>query len=219
MINYNTVRIMFFAAVLLVTLLLIRSKKPQNPRRARGFAIAACVVLLFASWFFPVENYITSFATVEAAFKYSSTDGVFSASIEGEQSALVIYTNEKGDVPAVLPRIGNGYGVVALPISKVSVERVMLRTGAQNLFYLAIYEVRKTNDTYIMAWESFGVARLDVLDNLGSEVLCIGEEGYYSYYAHLTDFDLESYELTIGGETYTRKDFVIMDAKFFLGGK
>ena len=215
MLNYNSVRLMLFAVVMLAIYLILRASKLQNKRRIKTVSMIVCLALLFVSWFIPIENCMFSFPTVESAFKYSDSEGEIIAVIDGIDSAMVVYQGKKGDVPTIFPKIGDGYGVRGFPIFKSRTMRVPLRTGAENMFYFTVYSVRNTTDTYLMAWEAFGTKRLDIQDNLGSEFIFLDSYSGFSYYIYAKDFNPETYAISIDGETYTYEDFNSLTNLFF----
>ena len=208
MLNFTTVRIGVFAVVFLIICLVLRLTKRPNPRRKIRVSFIICAALAIASWFLPVENYIATFPTAEAAFRYNqgiAPAPIVTAVIEGADSAMLIFSNRKD--PVIQPKIKTGYGVNGLNTLRYSTISTKLRTNAEsdNTFYIELYTGNNTEGTYIIAQGN--ADSYSLYDNYGSGFVQQSYDYKNWYYKYLDTQNLETYEITIDGEVYTIEDF------------
>ena len=208
---YSSIRIIFFTVVFIVVSQIIKKSKLMNKRREIKKTIVICFALTMLSTGFPLENYIVTFTAADKAFRYKDI-GEVKAVIEGVDSAMVIYTNKNKTGPQILPKIKDGYGVSKpWPIAKKTIIFFKLRTGHD--LDIMLYEVKNSNDVYLMAWKPFGTEPLDIRDSLNSEFLCVENPFvpglHYKYYMYISaeNFDLKNYTIYIDGEEYTYAAF------------
>jgi len=209
MLNFTTVRIGVFAVVFLIICLVMRLTKRPNPRRKIRVSFIICVALAIAAWFLPVENYIVAFPSAEAAYRYNqgiANEHDITAVIEGADSAMLIFLNKKD--PVIQPKIKTGYGVNGLHTLRYSTISTKLRTNAEseNTFHITLYTGNNTEGTYIIAQGNADSYSLN--DNNGSGFMQQSNGNKNRYYKYLDTKNLEAYEITIDGETYTYEDFI-----------
>lgn len=202
---YSKIRIAIWAVILFfVITMTIKSKIGKKKKIFLGETLV-CIILCSISMLVPIEDLFLNFKSAEDVFSYVNS-GKIERVIEGNDSCLILYRNEKKEETymAFYPKTSNGYriGIEFLDRENIPV----FDQETHNMFN--IVHMLGTEDYYIYMGGFVPQADVDISDSENSEFIKCFEEAfeinriqYYNYIAiafvnHLED----GYYITIDGQ-------------------
>lgn len=101
----------------------------------------------------PVENLFITFSTPQDVFNYSVI-GDINTVVEGEKSALILYTNEGAISRSIIPKSKTGWKIKIYSTNEEKFSKTWLDSG-EKIYRMSVYWCKHTNDYYIIIFSLF----------------------------------------------------------------
>ena len=189
---FKIIRLLFSLAVIVAVVLII---KKSNGRKKWLTIIAGVLVFAIGSAFMselPPEKFLRTFSSPQEVFNYSQQGEIVKV-IEGEKSAMVLYTDE-GE---------NGWQLETLSTFKT----VYFKRSENTKCTITIFRVKETDDYYVNVNSNFLDNEIEVSDSRNSDFFCIEtpapgtEMCAYTFYTYVPRIQ-DGYEIKINEEVF-----------------
>ena len=151
-----------------VSLLII---KKSNGRKKWLTIIVGVLVFAIGSIFMselPPEKFLRKFSSPQEVFNYSQQGEIVKV-IEGEKSAMVLYTDEDEKGQCLIPKGENGWQLETLSTFKT----VYFKRTENTKCTITIFRVKGTDDYYVNVNSNFLDNEIEVSDSRNSDFFCI----------------------------------------------
>ena len=192
---FKIIRLLFSLAVIVAVVLII---KKSNGRKKWLTIIAGVLVFAIGSILmseFPPEKFLRTFSSPQEIFNYSQQGEIVKV-IEGEKSAMVLYTDEGEKGQCLIPKGENGWQLETLSTFKT----VYFKRSENTKCTITIFRVKETDDYYVDN-------EIEVSDSRNSDFFCIKtpapgtEMCAYTFYAYVPRIQ-DGYEIKINEEVF-----------------
>ena len=199
---FKIIRLLFSLAVIVAVVLII---KKSNGRKKWLTIIAGVLVFAIGSILmseFPPEKFLRTFSSPQEIFNYSQQGEIVKV-IEGEKSAMVLYTDEGEKGQCLIPKGENGWQLETLSTFKT----VYFKRSENIKCTITIFRVKETDDYYVNVNSNFLDNEIEVSDSRNSDFFCIKtpapgtEMCAYTFYAYVPRIQ-DGYEIKINEEVF-----------------
>lgn len=199
---FTTIRLLFWAAVVIIAFLAIRKSKVEKKRRLIIVTLACALLLGTVSQLLLIENVFVTFSSPESAFGYISS-GEVRVIIEGKETTMILSSTQDAESYTILPKTDKGWKIS----TGIAQREVFGKTVG--LCQISVHNYRNTSDYYISIVDVSETARenlLSISDSKGSsfhEFVKNPNSRSVTYMAYVDGFDessMDEYYLLINGE-------------------
>lgn len=141
---FKIIRLLFSLAVIVAVVLII---KKSNGRKKWLTIIAGVLVFAIGSALMselPPEKFLRKFSSPQEVFNYSQQGEIVKV-IEGEKSAMVLYTDEGEKGQCLIPKGENGWQLETLSTFKTA----YFKRSENTKCTITIFRVKETDDYYV----------------------------------------------------------------------
>lgn len=199
---FKIIRLLFSLAVIVAVVLTIR----KNNGRKKWLTIIVGVLVfaigsIFMSELSP-EKFLRTFSSPQEVFNYSQQDEIVKV-IEGEKSAMVLYTDEGEKGQCLIAKGKNGWQLETLSTFKTVYFKKLENTKCT----IMIFRIKGTDDYYVNVNSNFLDNEIKVSDSRNSDFFCIEtpapgtEMCAYTFYAYVPRIQ-DGYEIKINEEVF-----------------
>lgn len=161
----------------------IRSRNTKSHSFLKCFMIMCIVSLLdTALYMWPFENLFIDFSSPEDVFKYTTT-GDIDKILYGDNSCMIIYTNDNSKDIMFARKDDNGYKIVTYP--QYSKECLVPRKHC----FTDMYKLNQTEDTYCCGYLIHDTNDIDLSDNYDTEYCVFHIDDKVYYYGYLKNYN------------------------------
>lgn len=194
--------LLFSLAVIVAVVLTIRK---NNGRKKWLTIIVGVLVFAIGSIFmseFPPEKFLRTFSSPQEVFNYSQQGEIVKV-IEGEKSAMVLYTDEGEKGQCLIAKGKNGWQLETLSTFKTVYFKKLENTKCT----IMIFRIKGTEDYYVNVNSNFLDNEIKVSDIRNSDFFCIEtpapgtEMCAYTFYAYVPRIQ-DGYEIKINEEVF-----------------
>ena len=194
--------LLFSLAVIVAVVLTIRK---NNGRKKWLTIIVGVLVFAIGSIFmseFPPEKFLRTFSSPQEVFNYSQQGEIVKV-IEGEKSAMVLYTDEGEKGQCLIAKGKNGWQLETLSTFKTVYFKKLENTKCT----IMIFRIKGTEDYYVNVNSNFLDNEIKVSDSRNSDFFCIEtpapgtEMCAYTFYAYVPRIQ-DGYEIKINEEVF-----------------
>lgn len=194
--------LLFSLAVIVAVVLTIRK---NNGRKKWLTIIVGVLVFAIGSIFmseFPPEKFLRTFSSPQEVFNYSQQGEIVKV-IEGEKSAMVLYTDEGEKGQCLIAKGKNGWQLETLSTFKTVYFKKLENTKCT----IMIFRIKGTDDYYVNVNSNFLDNEIKVSDSRNSDFFCIEtpapgtEMCAYTFYAYAPRIQ-DGYEIKINEEVF-----------------
>lgn len=194
--------LLFSLAVIVAVVLTIRK---NNGRKKWLTIIVGVLVFAIGSIFmseFPPEKFLRTFSSPQEVFNYSQQGEIVKV-IEGEKSAMVLYTDEGEKGQCLIAKGKNGWQLETLSTFKTVYFKKLENTKCT----IMIFRIKGTDDYYVNVNSNFLDNEIKVSDSRNSDFFCIEtpapgtEMCAYTFYTYVPRIQ-EGYEIKINEEVF-----------------
>lgn len=194
--------LLFSLAVIVAVVLTIRK---NNGRKKWLTIIVGVLVFAIGSIFmseFPPEKFLRTFSSPQEVFNYSQQGEIVKV-IEGEKSAMVLYTDEGEKGQCLIAKGKNGWQLETLSTFKTVYFKKLENTKCT----IMIFRIKGTEDYYVNVNSNFLDNEIKVSDSRNSDFFCIEtpapgtEMCAYTFYAYVPRIQ-NGYEIKINEEVF-----------------
>ena len=194
--------LLFSLAVIVAVVLTIRK---NNGRKKWLTIIVGVLVFAIGSIFmseFPPEKFLRTFSSPQEVFNYSQQGEIVKV-IEGEKSAMVLYTDEGEKGQCLIAKGKNGWQLETLSTFKTVYFKKLENTKCT----IMIFRIKGTEDYYINVNSNFLDNEIKVSDSRNSDFFCIEtpapgtEMCAYTFYTYVPRIQ-DGYEIKINEEVF-----------------
>lgn len=194
--------LLFSLAVIVAVVLTIRK---NNGRKKWLTIIVGVLVFAIGSIFmseFPPEKFLRTFSSPQEVFNYSQQGEIVKV-IEGEKSAMVLYTDEGEKGQCLIAKGKNGWQLETLSTFKTVYFKKLENTKCT----IMIFRIKGTDDYYVNVNSNFLDNEIKVSDSRNSDFFCIEtpapgtEMCAYTFYAYVPRIQ-DGYEIKINEEVF-----------------
>lgn len=151
---FTVIRVVLGLVISVFVVFKIRNSKIVRKKLITILTIILCMILLFVSAVFPIENLFINFKSPESVFNYANSGNIYKI-IYGQESCMVIYSKGNSTFGHyIMPKTEKGYKVP----SYFDTKKVSHKFDKNGLF--DVYNVKETQDYYI-----FGTVHLKEKEN------------------------------------------------------
>ena len=218
---FSIIRYIFWIAVFLLIMAIIRKRPPKAKKIIRKIAIGFVIIGWVLSNRIAIENYFITFPSAESAYNYSTLSSP-SHVIDGEFSSMVIVMTKRGHTVGIVPKGDGGWKIdtgdkVATVFAYYGSGFEVMSQGSGFVAedgldaIIMVYRYSTTNDYYITVYERVKYNELkqpiegtiEVYDANGSEFQCLAADAGFNdiYAAYINDYKAP-YVLYVNGEAY-----------------
>ena len=199
---FKIIRLLFSLAVIVAVVLII---KKSNGRKKWLTIIAGVLVFAIGSALMselPPEKFLRKFSSPQEVFNYSQQGEIVKV-IEGEKSAMVLYTDEGEKGQCLIPKGENGWQLETLSTFKTA----YFKRSENTKCTITIFRVKETDDYYVNVNSNFLDNEIEVSDSRNSDFFCIKtpaprtEMCAYTFYAYVPRIQ-NGYEIKINEEVF-----------------
>ena len=199
---FKIIRLLFSLAVIVAVVLII---KKSNGRKKWLTIIAGVLVFAIGSILMselPPEKFLRTFSSPQEVFNYSQQGEIVKV-IEGEKSAMVLYTDEGEKGQCLIPKGENGWQLETLSTFKT----VYFKRSENTKCTITIFRVKETDDYYVNVNSNFLDNEIEVSDSRNSDFFCIKtpapgtEMCAYTFYTYVPRIQ-DGYEIKINEEVF-----------------
>lgn len=194
--------LLFSLAVIVAVVLTIRK---NNGRKKWLTIIVGVLVFAIGSIFmseFPPEKFLRTFSSPQEVFNYSQQGEIVKV-IEGEKSAMVLYTDEGEKGQCLIAKGKNGWQLETLSTFKTVYFKKLENTKCT----IMIFRIKGTDDYYVNVNSNFLDNEIKVSDSRNSDFFCIEtpapgtEMCAYTFYTYAPRIQ-DGYEIKINEEVF-----------------
>ena len=194
--------LLFSLAVIVAVVLTIRK---NNGRKKWFTIIVGVLVFAIGSIFmseFPPEKFLRTFSSPQEVFNYSQQGEIVKV-IEGEKSAMVLYTDEGEKGQCLIAKGKNGWQLETLSTFKTVYFKKLENTKCT----IMIFRIKGTDDYYVNVNSNFLDNEIKVSDSRNSDFFCIEtpapgtEMCAYTFYTYVPRIQ-DGYEIKINEEVF-----------------
>ena len=194
--------LLFSLAVIVAVVLTIRK---NNGRKKWITIIVGVLVFAIGSIFMselPPEKFLRTFSSPQEVFNYSQHGEIVKV-IEGEKSAMVLYTDEGEKGQCLIAKGKNGWQLETLSTFKTVYFKKLENTKCT----IMIFRIKGTDDYYVNVNSNFLDNEIKVSDSRNSDFFCIEtpapgtEMCAYTFYAYVPRIQ-DGYEIKINEEVF-----------------
>ncbi|MDO4365024.1 MAG: hypothetical protein Q4C99_10915 [Clostridia bacterium] len=194
--------LLFSLAVIVAVVLTIRK---NNGRKKWLTIIVGVLVFAIGSIFmseFPPEKFLRTFSSPQEVFNYSQQGEIVKV-IEGEKSAMVLYTDEGEKGQCLIAKGKNGWQLETLSTFKTVYFKKLENTKCT----IMIFRIKGTDDYYVNVNSNFLDNEIKVSDSRNSDFFCIEtpapgtEMCAYTFYTYVPRIQ-DGYEIKINEEVF-----------------
>lgn len=194
---YIIIRIIAGIIIFIGLWLLIKRSKIKNKRLLLISCFISILILTSLSALCPIENLVISFSNPEKVFHYLHS-GEITGTINGNSSSMILYRSNDDNSWAIIPKGKNGWKIGTY----FSYKEIFNKTIERRV--VKVYNVKNTEDYYVIIWDPLATDVVDITDNKGAEfthnmmaneVLSTKNVMYYTYVKNIRD----GYALIIDG--------------------
>lgn len=194
--------LLFSLAVIVAVVLTIRK---NNGRKKWLTIIVGVLVFAIGSIFmseFPPEKFLRTFSSPQEVFNYSQQGEIVKV-IEGEKSAMVLYTDEGEKGQCLIAKGKNGWQLETLSTFKTVYFKKLENTKCT----IMIFRIKGTEDYYVNVNSNFLDNEIKVSDSRNSDFFCIEtpapgtEMCAYTFYTYVPRIQ-DGYEIKINEEVF-----------------
>ena len=194
--------LLFSLAVIVAVVLTIRK---NNGRKKWLTIIVGVLVFAIGSIFMselPPEKFLRTFSSPQEVFNYSQHGEIVKV-IEGEKSAMVLYTDEGEKGQCLIAKGKNGWQLETLSTFKTVYFKKLENTKCT----IMIFRIKGTDDYYVNVNSNFLDNEIKVSDSRNSDFCCIEtpapgtEMCAYTFYAYVPRIQ-DGYEIKINEEVF-----------------
>lgn len=199
---FKIIRLLFSLAVIVAVVLTIRK---NNGRKKWLTIIVGVLVFAIGSIFMselPPEKFLRTFSSPQEVFNYSQQGEIVKV-IEGEKSAMVLYTDEGEKGQCLIAKGKNGWQLETLSTFKTVYFKKLENTKCT----IMIFRIKGTEDYYVNVNSDFLDNEIKVSDSRNSDFFCIEtpapgtEMCAYTFYAYVPRIQ-DGYEIKINEEVF-----------------
>lgn len=199
---FKIIRLLFSLAVIVAVVLTIRK---NNGRKKWLTIIVGVLVFAIGSIFMselPPEKFLRTFSSPQEVFNYSQQGEIVKV-IEGEKSAMVLYTDEGKNGQCLIAKGKNGWQLETLSTFKTVYFKKLENTKCT----IMIFRIKGTDDYYVNVNSNFLDNEIKVSDSRNSDFFCIEtpapgtEMCAYTFYAYVPKIQ-DGYEIKINEEVF-----------------
>lgn len=199
---FKIIRLLFSLAVIVAVVLTIRK---NNGRKKWLTIIVGVLVFAIGSIFMselPPEKFLRTFSSPQEVFNYSQQGEIVKV-IEGEKSAMVLYTDEGEKGQCLIAKGKNGWQLETLSTFKTVYFKKLENTKCT----IMIFRIKGTEDYYVNVNSNFLDNEIKVSDSRNSDFFCIEtpapgtEMCAYTFYAYAPRIQ-DGYEIKINEEVF-----------------
>ncbi len=194
--------LLFSLAVIVAVVLTIR----KNNVRKKWLTIIVGVLVLAIGFTLmlelPPEKFLREFSSPQEVFNYSQQGEIVKV-IEGEKSAMVLYTDEGEKGQCLIAKGKNGWQLETLSTFKT----VYFKKLENKKCTIMIFRIKGTDDYYVNVNSNFLDNEIKVSDSRNSDSFCIEtpaletEMCAYTFYAYVPRIR-DGYEIKINEEVF-----------------
>lgn len=177
-------------------------KKHKKVLKTRGIIVSFLVAAVCCSLssLLPVENLFITFSSPQTVFNYSVM-GDINTVVEGEKSALILYTNEGARSRSIIPKSKTGWKIKIYSTNEETFSKTWLDSD-EKIYRMSVYWCKHTNDYYIIISKLFTDDPVNIVDNRNSlfQKSKSSIDSSITYYAYVNDID-QNYKLTVDGKS------------------
>lgn len=151
-------RIVIWLIVSVFIFFKIRSSRIVRKKLAYFLAIALCFFLVTISGMYPIENLFVDFKSPESVFNYANY-GKVSDIIYGEESCMVIYTQNDVSGQYIIPKTEEGYKIP----NYFATKKVSSKFDKNGTF--DVYNISGTRDYYIVGMILSNASEQNIVDS------------------------------------------------------
>ena len=194
--------LLFSLAVIVAVVLTIRK---NNGRKKWLTIIVGVLVFAIGSIFMselPPEKFLRTFSSPQEVFNYSQHGEIVKV-IEGEKSAMVLYTDEGEKGQCLIAKGKNGWQLETLSTFKTVYFKKLENTKCT----IMIFRIQGTDDYYVNVNSNFLDNEIKVSDSRNSDFFCIEtpapetEMCAYTFYTYVPRIQ-DGYEIKINEEVF-----------------
>lgn len=194
--------LLFSLAVIVAVVLTIRK---NNGRKKWLTIIVGVLVFAIGSIFMselPPEKFLRTFSSPQEVFNYSQQGEIVKV-IEGEKSAMVLYTDEGEKGQCLIAKGKNGWQLETLSTFKTVYFKKLENTKCT----IMIFRIKGTEDYYVNVNSNFLDNEIKVSDSRNSDFFCIEtpapgtEMCAYTFYTYVPRIQ-DGYEIKINEEVF-----------------
>ena len=194
--------LLFSLAVIVAAVLTIRKNNGRKKWLTIivGVLVFAIGVTLMSE--LPPEKFLREFSSPQEVFNYSQQGEIVKV-IEGEKSAMVLYTDEGEKGQCLIAKEKNGWQLETLSTFKT----VYFKKLENKKCTIMIFRIKGTDDYYVNVNSNFLDNEIKVSDSRNSDFFCIEtpapETGMcaYTFYAYVPRIQ-DGYEIKINEEVF-----------------
>lgn len=194
--------LLFSLAVIVAVVLTIRKNNGRKKWLTIivGVLVFAIGVTLMSE--LPPEKFLREFSSPQEVFNYSQQGEIVKV-IEGEKSAMVLYTDEGEKGQCLIAKGKNGWQLETLSTFKTVYFKKLENTKCT----IMIFRIKGTDDYYVNVNSNFLDNEIKVSDSRNSDFFCIEtpapETGMcaYTFYAYVPRIQ-DGYEIKINEEVF-----------------
>lgn len=197
---FKIIRLLFSLVVIVVVVLIIR----KNNGRKKWFTIIVGVLVLAIGLTLmselPPEKFLREFSSPQEVFNYSQQGEIVKV-IEGEKSAMVLYTDEGEKGQCLIAKGKKGWQLETLSTFKT----VYFKKLENIKCTIMIFRIKGTDDYYVNVNSNFLDNEIKVSDSRNSDFFCIEtpapgtEMCAYTFYTYVPGIQ-NGYEIKINEE-------------------
>ena len=194
--------LLFSLAVIVAVVLTIRKNNGRKKWLTIivGVLVFAIGVTLMSE--LPPEKFLREFSSPQEVFNYSQQGEIVKV-IEGEKSAMVLYTDEGEKGQCLIAKGKNGWQLETLSTFKT----VYFKKLENKKCTIMIFRIKGTDDYYVNVNSNFLDNEIKVSDSRNSDFFCIEtpapgtEMCAYTFYAYVPRIQ-DGYEIKINEEVF-----------------
>jgi len=194
--------LLFSLAVIVAVVLTIRKNNGRKKWLTIivGVLVFAIGVTLMSE--LPPEKFLREFSSPQEVFNYSQQGEIVKV-IEGEKSAMVLYTDEGEKGQCLIAKGKNGWQLETLSTFKTVYFKKLENTKCT----IMIFRIKGTDDYYVNVNSNFLDNEIKVSDSRNSDFFCIEtpaletEMCAYTFYAYVPRIQ-DGYEIKINEEVF-----------------
>ena len=196
---FGIIRLIVVCVFLCCSVAVTKKSRAIRKRMLYIVFLILSVILIYVSMFFPFENFFISFDSPQAAFDYYN----FGKSnivlvVEGNDCDFIVDSKDNSTYShLIIPKNEEGWKIGTGINTKIIAQK------HYDGITVVVYQYKNTNDYFITIIDTSGNETI-ISDDYNTKFYSLEqnvnylEKSFVSYYAHITDFNLQ-YSVTVNG--------------------
>lgn len=195
---YGIVRIAIVLSILIFVIILINKSKKIHKFRYYITGVVLSVVLVTVLAFIPFENLFVTFDSPKDVYRYVNlgADDV-ELIVDGSKSDFVVGEENNSNTYLIVPKTTDGWKVA----TGFNTNKIIKKVADE--ITIDIYQYKNTDDYFIVVFNANG-GESQITDSCNSKFYSLkdtyssSDKTYFTYYAHIKDFDSQ-YSINVNG--------------------